>query len=246
MKAKKIIFWSYLLGSIFLISNIIDSETLTITTYYPAPYGGYVRMLTTDTTLLARDGGNVGVGTSAPSEKLHLGTGNLLISAGNATLNSGVLAVNAPNGSAANFNDGAGPCCSGYYTVSINEGRAQRPTLQFHDSGQAEGQIILQPDIGGGQRGFRFQSVQTTMGGRFTGNVYIEGTLMGMCSLIYYGTGGAVGCPAGTTVMGYFGDGTTRLTGYLNNGGDINQPSSWRPLRTGEEWAGWMYCCRIQ
>ncbi len=246
MKIRKSLFWVYFAASLFSYSGIIDSETLTITTYYPAPYGGYVRMLTTDATILARDGGNVGIGTGAPSEKLHLATGNMLISNGNATLNNGVLAVNAPNGSVASFNDGTGACCAGYYTVSINEGRGQRPTLQFHDAGQAEGQIILQPDIGGGQRGFRFQSVQTTMGGRFTGNLYVEGTILGMCSLIYYGTGGGTGCPAGTTVMGYFGDGNTRIFGYLNNGGDITLPGSWRPFRSGQEWAGWMYCCRIQ
>jgi hypothetical protein len=44
--------------------------------------------------------------------------------------------------------------------------------LQFHDAGVAEGQIILQGDVGaGGGRGFLFQSTQTTMAGRFTGRV---------------------------------------------------------------------------
>jgi hypothetical protein len=70
------------------------------------------------------------------------------------------------------INDGAGPCCAGYYTLSINEGGGNAPTLQFHDAGVAEGQIILQGDVGaGGGRGFLFQSVQTTMAGRFTGRV---------------------------------------------------------------------------
>jgi len=52
--------------SIFILLNyeISGSETLQITTYYPAPYGGYTRLLTTDTTLLARDSGNVGIGTN--------------------------------------------------------------------------------------------------------------------------------------------------------------------------------------
>ncbi|HAT71342.1 MAG TPA: hypothetical protein DCS63_00820 [Elusimicrobia bacterium] len=41
----------------------LGSETLTLTTYYPAPYGGYVNLLTTGQTLLARDGGRVGINT---------------------------------------------------------------------------------------------------------------------------------------------------------------------------------------
>ncbi|MDA8242901.1 MAG: hypothetical protein M0025_02135 [Elusimicrobia bacterium] len=52
--------------------GFIGSETLTLTTYYPAPYGGYVSILTTSQTILARDGGNVGVGTGAPAAKLHV------------------------------------------------------------------------------------------------------------------------------------------------------------------------------
>lgn len=47
----------------------IGSETLTLTTTYPAPVGIYRSMITTGTgganTLLARDGGNVGIGTGA-------------------------------------------------------------------------------------------------------------------------------------------------------------------------------------
>lgn len=45
---------------------ILGSETLTMTTYYPAPYGGYARILTTNQALLARDAGNVGIGTGNP------------------------------------------------------------------------------------------------------------------------------------------------------------------------------------
>ena len=46
--------------------EIAGSETLTMTTYYPAPYGGYASLLTTGQTLLARDGGSVGIGTPTP------------------------------------------------------------------------------------------------------------------------------------------------------------------------------------
>ncbi len=50
----------------------LGSETLTMTTYYPAPYGGYARILTTNQTILARDSGNVGIGTNAPVVKLDV------------------------------------------------------------------------------------------------------------------------------------------------------------------------------
>lgn len=50
----------------------LGSETLTMTTYYPAPYGGYARLLTTNETLLARDAGNVGIGMNGPTSKLHV------------------------------------------------------------------------------------------------------------------------------------------------------------------------------
>lgn len=62
----KIIFKKILvfLVYIFAFSGLIESETLQITTYYPAPYGAYLSILTTSNTFLARDGGNVAVGSN--------------------------------------------------------------------------------------------------------------------------------------------------------------------------------------
>lgn len=44
--------------------GFLGSETITLTTYYPAPYGGYVSLLSTNNTFLARDAGNLVVGGS--------------------------------------------------------------------------------------------------------------------------------------------------------------------------------------
>jgi hypothetical protein len=54
------------------IPKLANTENLVITTYYPAPYGGYVSLLTTNNTWLARDAGKVGIGTSNPQYKLDV------------------------------------------------------------------------------------------------------------------------------------------------------------------------------
>lgn len=59
----------------FLVVSL-GSETLTLTTYYPAPYGAYAAMLTTQQTLLARDGGSVGIGVRRPQAKLDVAAGD--------------------------------------------------------------------------------------------------------------------------------------------------------------------------
>ena len=65
----------------------LGSETLTLTTYYPAPYGGYVGLLSTQQTLLARDGGFLGVGTANPSQKFQVnnsGAASFVVTSGGA------------------------------------------------------------------------------------------------------------------------------------------------------------------
>ena len=63
-----------MLAGVMMLSGVpeLGSETVTLSTYYPAPSGVYTNMITTGNTYLARDGGNVGVGTASPSSKLHV------------------------------------------------------------------------------------------------------------------------------------------------------------------------------
>lgn len=56
----------------FLNPALLRAESLTMTTYYPAPFGGYAKLLTTSDTFLARDGGSVGIGTTSPAANAKL------------------------------------------------------------------------------------------------------------------------------------------------------------------------------
>jgi len=63
--------------------RFLGSETMTMTTYYPAPFGAYAGLLTTGGasggpvvhTVLVRDQGNVGIGTATPASKLSVAGG---------------------------------------------------------------------------------------------------------------------------------------------------------------------------
>lgn len=50
-------------------------ETYTLDAYYPSPAGVYTNVTVTSTTVLARDGGNVGIGTKTPASKLSVAGG---------------------------------------------------------------------------------------------------------------------------------------------------------------------------
>lgn len=84
----------------------LGSESVTLSTYYPAPSGVYTQMITTNNTFLARDGGNVGIGNAAPTQKLDVTgsanvTGNIAVG-GNAdvTGNANITGNAAVTGSA--------------------------------------------------------------------------------------------------------------------------------------------------
>jgi len=56
-------------------------ESITLETYYPAPYGIYNELTTTGKTLLATEGGSVGIGTMnpMPTQKLFIKGGNVFL-----------------------------------------------------------------------------------------------------------------------------------------------------------------------
>jgi hypothetical protein len=75
---KRLVQYSYssLLLCLLIIPNVTRAEDLTITTYYPSPFGSYDQLTTANSTFLATAAGMVGIGNTAPTEKLDV-TGNI-------------------------------------------------------------------------------------------------------------------------------------------------------------------------
>lgn len=83
------------------MSSELSSEQLNLTTYYPAPSGVYTNLLTTAANYIARDGGNVGIGTGAPTQKLHVnGTAVVTGSLGVGSAAAPIATVSLPNATA--------------------------------------------------------------------------------------------------------------------------------------------------
>jgi hypothetical protein len=77
--------WAAAVGLLCCAANEVVSESVTMTTYYPAPSGTYQKLTTTGgtvgtpvNTILARDAGSVGIGTSNPKATLDI-NGTLLL-----------------------------------------------------------------------------------------------------------------------------------------------------------------------
>lgn len=229
----------------------IGSESLTLTTYYPAPYGGYVTLLTTGQTLLARDAGNVGIGTGAttPAQKLHV-MGNIQadrLKFPGVGSNSGIT--------------------GDYYSIYQEAGAWANPypdlRIQYHtgityDAYQGYGghRFFTGYDGSGNPPPGSLQMQITngvnvlndlTVGGNLT--LSNKGMVYNACSRVGYGVGGVVSCPADPDgirrmqVMGFMGDGVARVTGFLPRTGTTSSVGTYIVL--GEDWGGTMMCCRF-
>ncbi|MDE1976986.1 MAG: hypothetical protein KGI84_06995, partial [Elusimicrobia bacterium] len=99
--------WSLSALCLCLMSLPVSPEDITLDTYYPAPTGVYTNMITTQKTILARDSGNVGIGTTTPAQKLDV--------SGNANF-SGTVGVG-------NFAAAPAPAANGmmYYDTTKND-----------------------------------------------------------------------------------------------------------------------------
>jgi hypothetical protein len=74
-------FVAVFLFCVFLFGISVMAEDITLTTYYPAPYGAYDELTTTGNTFLSTSTGSVGIGVSDPKSKMDV-EGGLAIGAG--------------------------------------------------------------------------------------------------------------------------------------------------------------------
>lgn len=95
------------LAGLLMLSSVpeLGSESVTLSTYYPAPSGVYTNMITTSNTYLARDGGNVGIGTSNPAAKLDVSGGFKATTINVGTITSSSMTVNPAPGGASSMNN---------------------------------------------------------------------------------------------------------------------------------------------
>jgi len=64
-------FYAFLLAVLGFGATLM-AEDITLTTYYPAPYGAYNELTTTGNTFLSTATGSVGIGVSDPKSKLDV------------------------------------------------------------------------------------------------------------------------------------------------------------------------------
>ena len=77
MKLRHKIYGLSLAAGILFTAFKASAETVSISTYYPSPYGAYKSLDTTDETHFATDGGKVGIGTKEPLSKLSVKGGDV-------------------------------------------------------------------------------------------------------------------------------------------------------------------------
>ncbi len=244
--SRKSVLPLFVLGFLFWHPGFIGSESLTLTTYYPAPYGGYVSLLTTGQTLLARDGGNVGIGTPVPQQKLHVTGGNAQV--------DGNVQANRIKFPGVGGNSGV---AGDYYSIYQEAGGWSYPypdlRIQYHtgisyDAYRAYGghRFYTDYDGSGNPAGLEMQitsEVNVTHDLRVGGDLYVTGRIMDVCTRVGYGVGGVAYCPSGRNVVGFMGDGVPRVWGFLPGG---STTSAWGTyIMLGEDWGGTMVCCRI-
>lgn len=214
--------------------GFIGSESLTLTTYYPAPYGGYVNILTTGQTLLARDAGNVGIGTgaAAPTGRLDVSGGYINII--NAEGGAGTWRLGAVNGVLGSYSPGATAIRAdgGLRLAGRGLNMSISADLAINTAGRV-GIGTLTPD----------RLLQVAGDTHINGDLYVDGSIMNVCSRTGYGVGGVVACPGGKSVVGFMGDGAARVTGFLPQN---NTTSGWGTFVVmGEDWGGTMVCCKF-
>ena len=236
--------------------KILGSEQLTLTTYYPSPYGGYAKLLTTDQTILARDGGKVGVGALSPRADTKLdvdgaiGTSRMGVGGTyDSTEVQGIWSI-APN-----YKISTGPNDFGnqygmvYAHTNAGTGTNKKPIagwghqILFTNNGTRNAAISMSGNgYFGGRVGIGDTSPSYPLD--VNGDARITGVLRGMCNSVPYTVGPVKMCGANERVFAYYGNGIPQIVGFLPKSGTMAGAGTYISL--GQDWNGTMLCCRIQ
>ena len=232
-----------LLAAFFLCwhPQSLGSETLTLTTYYPAPYGGYANLLTTGQTLMARDTGNVGIGISAPAAKLHIaapnGTNALLIRP--TTMSSGQVSkmvfADPDSGTtemSIEYKDDGTPDLA-VLGGNLGVGNSA-PTYKIAVTGT--GKVSSYLHVGGDVRVGNGASANV-------GDLYVNGYFKNFCRRVNYPVGAVASCYSTERAVGFLPDGTARAWGFLPASNTSSGSGTYVVI--GEDWGGTMICCKL-
>lgn len=119
------------------------SETVTMTTYYPAPAGVYQKLTTTGGTVLARDSGSVGVGTATPSQKFHVYGGTIYNDVNGDIRGLSLNQLSAAHRrTAISFQDAA----TEQFVVGVDLNTNNNRNLFFYDAQAGANRMIIQSD----------------------------------------------------------------------------------------------------
>jgi hypothetical protein len=248
-----------LLAFLFIIwhPGFIGSETLTLTTYYPAPYGGYVSLLTTNKTILARDAGLVLVGTGTqPSANPKLFVSGDVVS----TLGAyGQFRAIAGSYGAFIRNDGADTYMPLITAAGDPYGvwNGLRPLRVNDASGDvylANSQIVATHSngnlsVGGSETVGGNLTVNGNMSltGQFTSMLTFSGAsggISGLCQRVGYSyPNGNQACSAGYVITGFYGNGVGQVGGFLP--ASVTSSGVGTYIVIGEDWNGTMVCCKL-
>lgn len=220
-----------LLGGIALLAlpSFLYTEQLTMSTYYPSPYGVYSELRATTNSFLAYQGGAVGIGTKTPSAdaKLHV-VGTALLG------KTSIGHMNPPDSRVALDVRGGNIIWGGDTITQVSAlARDQGGSIELggNDTGPGSGTPYIDFHHAGLTEDYNVRLINLTPNAIhiFAQGGQDAGFLGQMCKSVFYSYGTTTPCPNGG--KGWSAIGASGAAGVI----DYTLPPS-----------GYMYCCKLQ
>lgn len=218
----------------------LATERLTMTTYYPSPYGVYQRLRSTQDAYLATASGSVGVGTATPGRKLHV-VGDM--QANDLYTNDGIQ-IQGLSGrnyfrdveARGNLRVGAAWGMPGIYAESGVGvvGGAGGTSLQNNALFATTGGNVGIGTTGPGHR------LDVNGNARVQGNLYLGGPIQNACRAVYFSPWSTTSCPSGWGVTGFLRHDTREVPRTGSAGSPT--PGAWMETVPN---GGVMSCCKL-